>query len=392
MSNYKWASIVYSRTYEVDFRLLAVPENFNANDKQWSLDYILATTRSAKELSEKPRWSLFKNSKYCVIGVTCMLRDLISQDSQISEDMTKDSKLRPLYGFFGYVSKVGTEGKNSDFPFYRDNDIKLFKPLYQYISEQWLVKNYEELSRVSKLTEYRDLDYVQSQPSTDDSMDSNLLQLNYQYQSHRYSNQSRQQIFLWPDSKESRRKLWISAYKCKYPTSLYLGLVKENDILSSPFLNGTNDKITKQKIIDRYPQNVNEWDEAYKALEPNNSSKTVRRMTDVNNKRRKDSRQNQKNFDSPTNDSQEFNVVDWVVQKAKDDLKQTKKDVNKLLDFMIEDESPKNTDNTKYSREKSKDKNRKKGQKRRNNSSGKTKDFGFKPKEKEENSQEKDWF
>ena len=94
MSNYKWASIVYSRTYEVDFRLLAVPENFNANDKQWSLDYILATTRSAKELSEKPRWSLFNNSKYCVIGVTCMLRDLISQDSQISEDMTKDSNLR----------------------------------------------------------------------------------------------------------------------------------------------------------------------------------------------------------------------------------------------------------------------------------------------------------
>ncbi|NJN08167.1 MAG: hypothetical protein HC815_09270 [Richelia sp. RM1_1_1] len=68
----QWSALVYGRTYEVDFRLIAMPEDFNDEDKKWALKYILGTTRSPEKLPEQPRWSLFKNDKYCVVGVTAL--------------------------------------------------------------------------------------------------------------------------------------------------------------------------------------------------------------------------------------------------------------------------------------------------------------------------------
>ena len=41
----KWAAIVYSRTYEVDFRFIVLPKAFTEKDKKWAEKYILGTTR-----------------------------------------------------------------------------------------------------------------------------------------------------------------------------------------------------------------------------------------------------------------------------------------------------------------------------------------------------------
>ena len=79
MFDEQWAAIVYGRSYHLDFRIIAVPEDFTKRDIDWAMPYILATTRRANKLITHPRWSLFKNESHCVVGVTCMVRDLICQ-------------------------------------------------------------------------------------------------------------------------------------------------------------------------------------------------------------------------------------------------------------------------------------------------------------------------
>ncbi len=57
----KWAGIVYGRSYNLDFRLIAIPEDFTINETHWALEHIIPTTRAAGKLPHHPRWSLFKN-------------------------------------------------------------------------------------------------------------------------------------------------------------------------------------------------------------------------------------------------------------------------------------------------------------------------------------------
>jgi hypothetical protein len=146
----KWSAIVYSRTYEVDFRLIAIPDYFNDEDKKWALNYILGTTRSTGSLDIQPRWSLFKNEHYCVIGVTCRANDLFESTDLATEDRTQDFKRRPLFAFVGYVTQIDQEqGLPSILP-YTGRNLELFKPLYQnYVCNPdiWFVKSYEKASK-----------------------------------------------------------------------------------------------------------------------------------------------------------------------------------------------------------------------------------------------------
>ena len=75
----QWAAIVYGRTYHLDFRFITIPHDFTASDITWASQHILATTHQARNLPSNPRWSLFKNDSYCVVGITCMVRDLIGK-------------------------------------------------------------------------------------------------------------------------------------------------------------------------------------------------------------------------------------------------------------------------------------------------------------------------
>ena len=96
-----------------------MPNNFTAQDIQWASTYIVATTQQARNLAGSPRWSLFKNDSYCVVGVTCMVRDLIKQSAADSVNiMTKDDQGRPLYVFVGYVTELNQQGQLNDLPAY----------------------------------------------------------------------------------------------------------------------------------------------------------------------------------------------------------------------------------------------------------------------------------
>ncbi|MBD2459197.1 hypothetical protein H6G80_34820 [Nostoc sp. FACHB-87] len=240
----KWSALVYSRTYEVDFRLIAMPEIFTEQDKQWALKHILGTTRSPEKLSEQPRWSLFKNEHYCIIGVTCMARELIQNSrNAIVEDITKDSGNRPIYVFAGYVAELDGEHGLPPIPKYSDKDLEIFAPLYEYVQQRWSVKSYQQESKVPLLSQYEEIDYLAAQPRTD--FDREYFALN-QIDS--------QTVRLWPD--ENRENLWVATaqqvtdFHAK-SVSLCLGLATQKDAVESPFLNATAFGIRQKDDISR---------------------------------------------------------------------------------------------------------------------------------------------
>lgn len=240
----KWSALVYGRTYEVDFRLIAMPEIFTEQDKQWALKHILGTTRSPEKLSEQPRWSLFKNEHHCVIGVTCMARELIQNSRYaIVEDMTKDFGGRPIYVFVGYVAELDREHALPPIPKYSDKDLEIFAPLYEYVQQRWLVKSYQQESKFPLLSKYEEIDYLAAQLFTDFDGDYfNLNQIDSQI------------VRLWPD--ENKENLWLAAAQQitnsqAKSVSLCLGLATQKDAVESPFLNATAFGIRQKDDISR---------------------------------------------------------------------------------------------------------------------------------------------
>lgn len=244
----KWSALVYGRTYEVDFRLIAMPKDFTKTDKDWAEKYILGTTKAPEKLPEYPRWSLFKNEKYCVIGVTAMARELVQEfQDENYENLTKDSQGRPLYVFVGYVANLEQEAGCPQIPTYLGSNIDLFKPLYnKYIRQCWSVKSYQEARFVPILAEYEELDYIASQTVAD--FDSDYFALNFK---------NTQVVCLWKDDEKERQNLWLSAAQnisTSSSVSLCLGLATQKDASKSPFLNVTASSVKEKESVPKWIQ------------------------------------------------------------------------------------------------------------------------------------------
>ncbi len=102
----KWAPLIYGRTYEIDFRFLVVPHNFDEELKNKIWEFIKISTRSPENLPGKPRWIFLKTERRCIIGVTCLVRDLLGFPGEGSEDLIRDRHGRLLYTFVGFVSEA----------------------------------------------------------------------------------------------------------------------------------------------------------------------------------------------------------------------------------------------------------------------------------------------
>jgi hypothetical protein len=254
----EWAAIVYGRSYHLDFRFIAVPQDFTSQEINWASPYILATTRRARKLPSHPRWSLFKNDSHCIVGVTCMVRDLIGKlGENLIEVMSKDNRGRPLYVFVGYATKLSKVKCLFNLPTYTGECLESFKPPYQHLEKVWLVKDYNKDSKKPLLTEYQQLTFAAEETKSDLSIDliSQLIsQLNYQQRSP-------EQVFLWPNSPEQNRQLWTASAQCVESTSICLD-TNGKRYFNSPFLNQTLANLEEFTIQDRAinpqsePQNV----------------------------------------------------------------------------------------------------------------------------------------
>ncbi len=216
----KWAAIVYSRTYEVDFRFIVLPKAFTEKDKKWAEKYILGTTRLPEKLLEQPRWSLFKNERYCIVGVTCMLREITTNDSdENTSERTQDNGKRPVYGFFGYVTEL-TKDSDVEIP---SMNLELFTELSKYVVDKWYVKSFDPASRIPNESQYK-IDFKATDIAVREVNDVAL-------------NRSDKWINLYPNS--DAKDLWFEASQSPYPISLCLGIAREKDAIDGPFLNAT---------------------------------------------------------------------------------------------------------------------------------------------------------
>ena len=248
MSKREWAAIVYGRSYHLDFRFITIPQDFTEQDIQWSASYIVATTQQARNLADSPRWSMFKNDSHCIVGVTCMVRDLIGKlGEDLIEVMAKDDQGRPLYVFVGYVTKLNQQQDINNFPPYTENRLDNFKVLYQEIAKIWLVKNYEPDSRHPLSSQYQSRNFDELPIASQQ-----ILQLN---DLTKYPDQT----YLYPSLKSSNKLLWSTSIKCSQPTSTCLN-IKGKSLTNSPFLNQTITQLPefqiKERIVIREKDNV----------------------------------------------------------------------------------------------------------------------------------------
>ena len=241
MSKQKWAAIVYGRSYHLDFRFITIPQDFTSQEIEWVSPYILATTKKARNIANYPRWSLFKNDSYCVIGVTCMVRDLIGKvGKDLTEAIAKDNLGRPLYVFVGYVTHLNRSKILSSFPDYTGDNLNCFQSLYQEIERVWLLRDYDD--RKPSLSEYQPL----SKEIQATKISTNV------YQASPLNNPTKhpEQIFVWRQSPAKNRQLWSQAGRCLYSTSICLN-IKEKSLQDSPFLNQTVTDIKKFTVQNR---------------------------------------------------------------------------------------------------------------------------------------------
>ena len=242
MSKHKWAAIVYGRSYQVDFRFITLPEDFTEQKKDWAAQYILATLNHANKLSGCPRWSLFKDRSHCVIGVTCMVRDLLQ--NTLSPDkielLSKDNQGRPLYVFVGYVTQINSQQALNSFPAYTNSQLQSFQNLYQYIIDVWQVEEYVQDSKKPLLNKYQSLNFERQ---FDIEATAKLAsQINHQHKDP-------QHIYLWQNDSIQKQNLWATAAVCQQPISLCLGESNLRKITQNPFLNQiiTDDSFTTLK-------------------------------------------------------------------------------------------------------------------------------------------------
>ena len=248
MSEREWAAIVYGRSYHLDFRFITVPHNFQREDINWAAQYIVATTQQARKLADSPRWSLFKNNSYCVVGVTCMVRNLIGK---LREDllrvMTKDNQGRPLYVFVGYVTQLSQQKNIQNFPPYTAECLDDFQILYQEIAPVWLAKNYEQHSRQPILSQYQPRRFAESAIAIKNHQIKQLNDL------AKYPNKT----YLWPSLRQQNNSLWLTSIQCSQSTSACLN-IEGKALANSPFLNQSINQLEQFQIQERIVNTVND--------------------------------------------------------------------------------------------------------------------------------------
>ncbi|MEL6494120.1 MAG: hypothetical protein AAFQ41_03225 [Cyanobacteria bacterium J06623_7] len=231
MSN-RWAAIVYGRTYHLDFRFITVPHDFTPPDLNWAASHIVATTQGARNLAASPRWSLFKSDRFCVVGTTCMIKELLGQT-------VKDDRGRPLYAFFGYATPLDSGLSLDNLPPYSDC-LADFQPLYGEIERVWSVKNYESNSTKPALSQYASVKFSDAAIAQPLSV---ATQLNL-------PNQHPEQIYLWPNQLEKNKRLWQASAHCPQTVAVCLN-IKGKPLVNSPFLNQSHHQTHQFQILER---------------------------------------------------------------------------------------------------------------------------------------------
>ena len=162
-TSYYWSPILYGRTYEVDFRMLAMPEYFDNEDRKWAEKYILPAMQNRNYILEnQPRWVLIANEKYCVFASACMVEELFSEEQLEKEkEYTLDkSKSRRLYAFIGYVAKRDKHDQLPPLPKFEELNLRLFQDTYlELVRGIWYCRNSQLKAKSPIITYTKDINF-----------------------------------------------------------------------------------------------------------------------------------------------------------------------------------------------------------------------------------------
>lgn len=223
----KWAPLVYARTSMADFRFMAVPDDFDEEKTQRALEYIRASFSSLTYdgLRGRPRWLMFRDSHYCVVGTTCMVDEI----PNVPTNQFRDREGRPLYVFLGYVSRLPS-------PQISSRELRWFGELYkQYVAQQFWDKPYgwDKDKRPTGTYEKREWD---SSSEPESPLEDEL-------------NTDKEKVGLW--SEEDDEKVWYSAAHSTEAVSVCLGLNRKSGALTGPLLNATVHGLSASCIEDK---------------------------------------------------------------------------------------------------------------------------------------------
>lgn len=236
-----WAAIVYGRTYEIDFRLLALPVDFSQSEQDWLIAHIQTMTRYPEDLSNQPRWAVFRQDTLCIFMVACMARDIVEHTQSDGMDLTRDRRGRALYTVVGYATRISPE-ECVQLPAYLDRDLRELFSIYQeYVAARWRVKSY--IQDRATATEYRPLDTAPAMIPVE--IERSYFALNITQPNT---------VVLWPDATNDRQVLWAIAAQqlaTGQNVSLCLGLPTLRSAINGAFLNGTAIDVVQKEEISR---------------------------------------------------------------------------------------------------------------------------------------------
>lgn len=232
---YKWAPLVFARTYSVDYHLIAMPEDFEDQDSAWAMPFILGAfeTSIVESQTNSLRWSVLKKDAWCVVGLTCRAYQLRN------EKIRDEARRIGLQVFLGYVlhkqplpSRVlpAMETEES----LRRNDGSSTNPQYGPFSElyHFVEKHWDDNARQARKIETRGYTY-DLEPGTFDYTKVKDLTLYEHDEAHEWT------TLVFNANKYNNELLWTIASQQDAPLSLCLGLSRKSYAQNGPFVNAS---------------------------------------------------------------------------------------------------------------------------------------------------------
>ena len=231
------APLVHSRTFEIDFRFLAIPAGLDAETRAWVDHHLESAMVYPEKLRQRVRWVFFRNDTYVVFGVICQ-NQMLAGSSDLQR-FTKDFKGRDVYLFAGYMLK-GNPQPGKLVP----RRIELFSGLLRYVAKHWE----EQSSSLPSRPEGR-LQLIE------EPFDLTVQDVAIDRGSQRTLNSYDDRVDLHSanESSDLDDALWASAFQSTTTTSLCLGLPGMKYAVEGVFMNATIEGGGQPRTILRTP-------------------------------------------------------------------------------------------------------------------------------------------
>jgi len=229
------APLVHSRTFEIDFRFLAIPAGLDAETRAWVDRHLESAMVYPEKLRQRERWVFFRNETYVIFGVVCQNQILAGPGDL--QRFTKDFKGRDVYLFAGYMLKGNPPPGRLV-----SRRIELFSDLMRYVAKHWD----EQSSSLPSRPEGR-LQLIE------EPFDLTVQDVAIDREPQRALNPDEDRVDLYPanGSSDLDDDLWASAFQSTTTISLCLGLPGTKYTVEGVFMNATIEGVGQPGTILR---------------------------------------------------------------------------------------------------------------------------------------------